>query len=419
MKLLFLTPQLPYPPHQGTSIRNLNVIRGLASRHVIDLLTFGDRAALGASPLCTYCRRVELANAPTRSLLKRAIETLVSPLPDMARRLDSPALSARLAETLTADHYDVIQLEGIEMAPFWEREVKRQNAVASTEAAARPRAVFDDHNAEYVLQRTAFEADRKRAARWHAALYSHLQWQKLAHYERDLCLAVDAVAAVSQKDSAALTALDPRIKPVVIPNGVDVQYYLPSTGVSARPLAEVSTVFTGKMDFRPNVDAAVWFAEEILPSLRHQIPLAHVSFVGQKPSARVRALIALPGVHITGWVADTRPYIADAAVYVVPLRMGGGTRLKVLEAMAMGKAIVSTTLGAEGIDCVPGRDLLLADEAGEFAQAVAALIQSPERRLELGAHARRLVEDKYDWAKLVPHFEDIYSRFDTPRTNVL
>jgi glycosyltransferase involved in cell wall biosynthesis len=162
------------------------------------------------------------------------------------------------------------------------------------------------------------------------------------------------------------------------------------------------------MDFRPNVDAAIWFSEDILPTLRRMIPFAHISFVGQQPNRTVRALATRPGVEVTGWVADTRPYIADAAVYAVPLRMGGGTRLKVLEAMAMGKAIVCTSLGAEGIECMPGRDLVIADRAEDFAQAVGSLIRDPVRRKELGANARKLVEEKYDWQKIVPKFDEIY-----------
>ncbi len=413
MKLLFLTPQLPYPPQQGTTIRNFNILKVLAPRHEIHLLSFGRPEELEDSPLPEFCRCIEIAPPPRRSFSQRAFETFLSPLPDMARRLNSPALADKFAALLRAEKYDVIQIEGIEMALFW-LQVTRWNVAGSKSNLQRSNldlatTVFDDHNAEYVLQKTTCEADRQRVNRLHGALYSYIQWHKLAKFERDLCLRAQNIAAVSQTDARALSLLDARIKPVVIPNGVDIAHYIPSTEVCAEPLAEFSTVFTGKMDFRPNVDAALWFANDILPMLRREIPLAHVSFVGQKPSASVQALKTRPGVEVTGWVADTRPYIADAAVYVVPLRMGGCTRLKVLEAMAMGKAIVSTTLGAEGIECVPGRDLNLADRAEEFVRAVAALIRDPARRQELGANARKLAEEKYDWAKIVPQFETIYA----------
>ncbi|MGB8643954.1 MAG: glycosyltransferase [Anaerolineae bacterium] len=433
MKLLLLTPQLPYPPHQGTTIRNFNILKGLAARHEIHLLSFGEPEELADSPLPQYCKRIEIVAPPVRTLMQRAVETFLSPLPDMARRLHSPTMTAKYARLQSENRYDVIQIEGIEMAPYWSQSSHRPQATGhrsqatshtlqatghqlqapgNLEPATRnlqPVPVFDDHNAEYVLQKTAYEADRKNARRLHAALYSYIQWHKLARFERELCLRAGHVVAVSQYDANAIHHLDPRIQPVVIPNGVDVEYYIPSTEVCAKPLADLSAVFTGKMDFRPNIDAATWFAHEILPALRREIPLAHISFVGQKPSPRVQALADEPGVEVTGWVPDTRPYIADAAVYAVPLRMGGGTRLKVLEAMAMGKAIVSTTLGAEGIEYIRDRDLVIADGPEEFARAIAALLRNPDRRRELGANARKLAEEKYDWNKLVPLFETLYA----------
>lgn len=414
MKLLFITPQLPYPPQQGTTIRNYNIIKELGPRHEIHLLSFGRVETLGGSPLNELCSRIEIMDPPKRSNSRRAFETLASPFPDMARRLNSRALADKLADMLRTENYDVIQIEGIEMASNWLQASESNESMANglsgeiMESRPRPTILFDDHNAEYVLQKSAFESDRNRAGRLHAAAYSYIQWHKLEKFEREICLQAKNVTVVSENDAKAIAMLGSGIHPIVIPNGVDISHYVPSSEVCAKPLADISIVFTGKMDFRPNTDAAIWFAREILPVIRRLIPLAHISFVGQKPNSQVRALAALPGVEVTGWVADTRPYIADAAVYAVPLRMGGGTRLKVLEAMAMGKGIVSTTLGAQGIECMPGRDLIVADRAEDFAQAVVGLIRDPKRRQELGTNARKLVEEKYDWRKIVPRFEAIY-----------
>lgn len=406
MKILFLTPQVPYPPHQGTTLRNFNLIKYLAPLHEIHLLSFGRPAELVDSPLGEYCARVELVAPPSRSMWTRAYETFLSPLPDMARRLHSPELILRLSTMLREQLYDVIQIEGIEMAGAW---MKRTGGHGPADTR-RAIVLFDDHNAEWVLQKTAYETDRRHPRRWHGALYSWIQWHKLAAFERAVCREADAVVAVSGHDARAIRSLDSRIEPVVIPNGVDVEYYVPSQEVCAKPLAELSVVFTGKMDFRPNVDAALWFSDRVLPALRREIPLAHVSFVGQKPSPRVLALKARDGVEVTGWVPDTRPFIADAAVYAVPLRMGGGTRLKVLEAMAMGKPIVSTRRGVEGIECADGRDVMLADTPEEFARAVAELLRDPAKARELGANARQRAQDTYDWRKLAPRFNEIYAR---------
>lgn len=410
MKLLFLTPQLPYPPHQGTTLRNFNILKQLAPRHEIHLLSFGTPNEFENSPLLEFCARIEIAPVPFRSTIQRALETFFHPLPDMARRLHSQALSQKLVTLLREHQYDLVQIEGIEMANAW-MDCGRQTAdhAATSSVVRRPPSVlFDDHNAEWMLQKTAHDTDRRNPKRWHAALYSYIQYNKLKHFERAVCLASNAVVSVSQQDADAVAALDARIKPVVIPNGVDCEYYVPSEEVCAKPLAELSVVFTGKMDFRPNVDACIWFADEILPALRNEIPLAHVSFVGQKPSTAILSLQERKGIEVTGFVADTRPYIADAAVFAVPLRMGSGTRLKVLEAMAMGKAIVSTSFGVSGIECENGREVVIADDAREFAKAIALLMRDPEQARELGRNARQLAVEKYDWQKLIPKFEKIY-----------
>lgn len=396
MRLLFLTPQLPYPPHQGTTIRNFNIIKHLAPRHEITLLSFGTTEELqNAEPLRALCRRIATVPYPTRTMARRALTTLFSPLPDMALRLQSAEMHHQVAAILRDEQFDVVQVEGIEMARY-----------------VHSKFVFDDHNAEYVLQRTAFESDARQVTRWHAALYSLIQWKKLARYERAVCHHADHIVACSEADADAIRALlksqsairNPQFPIAVIPNGVDVAHFVPSDDGCAKPLM----VFVGKMDFRPNVDAMTWFCAEILPRIRAEIPRAHITIVGQKPAPRITVLRQQPGVAVTGWVPDPRPYIADAAVYVVPLRMGSGTRLKVLEAMAMGKAIVSTTRGVEGIDLVPGRAALLADTPDAFARAVMELLREPERRRALGRAARTLAESKYDWRKIVPKFEQVY-----------
>ena len=171
-------------------------------------------------------------------------------------------------------------------------------------------------------------------------------------------------------------------------------------------------VFTAKMDFRPNVDAVLWFAQEVLPLIRQEVPEARFWVVGKDPHPRLAPLADDPGVRLTGWVEDVRPFIAAAAVYAIPLRIGGGTRLKVLEAMAMGKAIVSTTLGCEGFDLVPGQELVIADTPEVFARAVLALLADPERRARIGRAARRFAGSRYDWRMIVPRLERVYETQD-------
>jgi len=404
MKILFLTPQLPYPPHQGTTIRNYHLMRELAARHEVHLLSFavtpsgaGSAAELAREGL-PFCASVRLLPPPARTMRDRAVATLLSPLPDMGLRLASAPFHEQLAEVLRREPFDVVQGEGIEMAPYLLQ--------AARLPAPRPRLIFDDHNAEYVLQRRAFETDLRHPARWIGALYSFIQWQKLRRYERRACRAADAVVAVSAADAAALGRLVPSLRVAVVPNGVDLTYWQPKTDTS--DTAPLTLVFTGKMDFRPNVDAVLWFAQQVLPRIRQRLPGVRFFVVGQSPHKRLASLADDAAITVTGYVDDVRPYVAAAGVYVVPLRIGGGTRLKVLEAMAMGKALVSSTLGCEGIGVEDGREVCLADTPEAFAERVVALLQDPAQRRMLGQRARQFVEERYDWRALAPLLERVY-----------
>ncbi|MBC7262548.1 MAG: glycosyltransferase, partial [Chloroflexi bacterium] len=323
-----------------------------------------------------------------------------SPRPDIAHRLSSPLFTQKLEEELKESEPDVIQVEGLEMAQYglWARQLASEELLL----------VYDAHNAEYLLQQRIFEADAHRPRRWLGALYSFIQWQKLRRYEALVCRQAQRVIACSAADAKALARLIPGLEAIMIPNGVDTQYYRPHV-VAALPLGSQAMVFTGKMDFRPNVDAVLWFCTEVLPIIRHVLPDAHFYIVGKNPHPRLAPLRNLPGVTITGFVEDVRPYIAAAAVYVVPLLTGGGTRLKVLEAMAMGKAVVSTTLGCEGIHVAPGQDVVLADEPSDFAAQVLALLQNGTWREQLGRAARTFVERYFDWNIVAAPLEQAYA----------
>jgi len=420
-RVLILTPQFPYPPHQGTTIRNYNLIAGLARRHEVHLLSFGDPGQCQDTPLSQVCRSVQVVPAPQRTTRQRLAGLLFSGLPDMAQRLPSTGFRAALDATLERKDPDVVQVEGIELAQYLLHVAARRGS------QQRPRLIFDDHNAEYVLQQRACETDARqlwprrkedneieragapgtmgRGRRRAGAVYSFGQWRRLRGYERRACLAADRVVAVSDADAGALRALVPGMEPVVVPNGVDMDFYGAATPPLAGGPGPCDLIFTGKMDFRPNVDAALWFAHNVLPLIRREAPDARFWIVGQNPHPRLASLPAGMAVELTGWVEDVRPYIAAAAAYVVPLRIGGGTRLKILEAMAMGKAMVSTTLGCEGFEVVDGQELLIADEPSEFAAAVLQLLRQPETRERLGRAARRFAGSRYDWRMIVPKLE--------------
>lgn len=419
-RLLFLTPQIPYPPHQGTTIRNYNLIAHLAQDYEVHILSFrhADDEHPENSPLARYCAVVDTVPAPRRSKSRRLVTTLLHPAPDMAHRLNSEELQARLGMLLEQYRYDAVQIEGIEMAPYglwlashplW--RLARVKEDRPEIPIGRPRLVFDDHNAEYVLQQRAWETDSQRPSRWHAAGYSLIQWRKLRRYEVAVCRHADRVVAVSEADRQALLDLDPGLRVTVVPNGVDLGYYGAydrQSDPQAPDYGPDAIIFTGKMDYRPNIDAVTWFAEEVLPLVRQQVPDARFVVVGKQPHERVVKLGALPGVTITGWVPDIRAHIAAAAVYVVPMRIGGGTRLKVLEALAMRRAVVSTHVGAEGFPLTGQEALAFADEPGRFAETVVALLGDRQWRERLGNAGRAFVEANYGWQAIVPRMKSLY-----------
>ncbi len=397
MRILLLTPQRPYPPHQGTTLRNFNLVKELAKRHTVCVLTFlePDQNPDDSGPLNDLCEWVEAIPAPQRSLSTRLKQLLTSRRPDMSWRLWSPRLNQRLAARLREKPFDVVEIEGFEMTPY-----------LSTIEAVQPKPLitYDAHNAEWILQKRACLTDLKNPLRWPAALYSWMQWQRLRQTEADLLRRTAHTIAMSAQDKVALRDLVFDAPITIIPNGVDLAAYSQFDGL---PIY-YDLLFTGKMDFRPNVDAMLWFGQQVLPLIQKQRPGTTLAIVGQRPHPRLNVLQDRPGVAITGYVDDVRPYIAGTSVYVAPLRLGGGTRLKLLEAMAMGKAIVSTTVGAEGFPVGHREELVLADEPEAFAREVLDLLASPSRRKKLGAAGKAFAQASYGWDTLVPQLEKVY-----------
>ncbi len=407
-KILILTPQLPYPPQQGTSLRNFHIIRGLTERHQISLLSFledNQTADLQANePLFVLCKQIKTTPVPVRSKGKRVQQMLTTRLPDMAHRLYTTEFAAILRQLLRQTSFDIVQIEGVELARYL--PVIRAESPAS-------RIVFDDHNAEAELQRRNMETDWRIPRRWPAAVYSWVQAARLAKFESWACVAADWVTAVSEADVVHLHTLlkrrgvEAQRKPItVVPNCIDTrQYTLPEDDASF----SFDLVFSGKMDYRPNIDAVLWFADAVWPQILAKRPLTTWAVVGQKPHARLDRLRALPGVTVTGWVDSVQPYLAGARVYIMPFRVGSGTRLKLIEAMASGLAIVSTRIGAEGFPVTQGQEIVLADSEEEMATAVLELLARPDKRAAIGERAAHFAQN-YDWRLVIPQFEVIYNQ---------
>lgn len=399
MRALFLTPQLPSPPRQGTQIRNYHLIRAAAAAHQVDLLSFvrtGEDLHLG-HPLLDICRLVKTVPAPHRGRWSRLRTLATSSEPDLAQRLASRDYAATLRSMLRANSYDVVQVEGLEMAGY----IPTIKAESPNSAV-----VFDDHNVEHLLQARAAAVDARRLPAWPRALYSVIQWQKLKRYESWACVHANAVLAVSEADARALRGLGITAPVTVVPNCIDVQHYRRPPDVDRDP---ATLLFTGTMDYRPNVDAVRWFVSAVLPRVLARRPEVGFHVVGRSPAPSVLELGRKhPSVQVAGTVEDVRPYFSKSTVFVAPIRMAGGARLKILEALAMELPVVATSVGAEGIDLVSGKEILLADTADAFAAAVLRLLDDPAVGRQLAIAGRRAVEQRYHRSRLAPRLLRVY-----------
>lgn len=401
MRILFLTAQLPEPQHAGGALRINGLMRAVhAAGHEVHVLAFAEpeQLRLHGPALKHFCASVQpVPPPPRRTALRRLRDLLLTASPDMQHRYESPQYAARLANQLRETAYDLVQIESLEMATYLP-VIKR--------VCPELPVIYDAFNAEYELQHSMYEAERHSLQRAIGALYSLAQWRRLTRFERQVCLGVRHVVAVSEADAAALQRLAPGASISVVPNGIDASLY--STTDTTLALGTSALVFTGSMSYRPNVDAALWFADDILGRIRARVPAAKFFIVGSSPHPRLDALRERQDVQITGWVPDVNPFLHAAAIYVVPMRMGSGTRLKLLQAMAAGKAVVATPMGAQGLHVRDGVELRLAKTAEAFAQITAELLEDPAQRLALGAAASAYVRAHYDWSVIAPRLLQLY-----------
>ncbi len=400
MKTLLLTPDLPYPSESGAAIRNMGIIRGLSGAgHRISLLSFAEQPPAAANPLFQLCQRVEAVPLPHHGKLKRIVKLFSSRQADMEFRLASAEFRQTLRRRLQEEAFDLIQFSGIELGsclPLIQANKKEA------------KIVYDALNAEAELQRVVAQVDRAVFRRLPAAIYSSIQSARLEGFERAICRGVDATIAVSDEDRSFLR--EHNGAPIfVMPNGITVADYKPPAITAREPLL---LVFSGKMDYRPNVDAVEWFHSAIFPLVRAQLPQARLLIVGRNPHQRLESLAADRSLRVTGWVESVQPFLQAAAIYVVPLRMGSGTRLKILQAMAARCAVVSTSIGAAGLNADALNALAIADDAAAFARAIISLLDDERRRRELGELAQAQVSRYYDWSALIPRLLQAYAELN-------
>ncbi len=401
MRILFVSQIVPYPPHGGVLQRGFNLLRELGRHHEVDLLAFHHPDELPAGTaleqskreLGAFCRSVEyFALWPKQSFVHRLVAlafAAVYPRPFSVLAHRSGKLAARIEDLCLGPRPpDVVHLDTMALAPY------------ARNCGTVP-VVVTHHNVESQLMQRRAEHERG----WLQKFYVRLQAKRLRSYEEANSGKFPVNIMVSESDAETLRGICPRARMEVIPNGVDTEYFHPRWGSETPTL-----IFTGGMNMFANRDGVDWFLVEVWPLVKRRVSGVRFIAIGQRPSPLLMEVVAKDGsVEAPGFVQDVRPWVERAAVYVVPLRVGGGTKLKVLDAMAQGKAIVCTTLGAEGIEVKDAEEMLIADSAHDFAERIVQLLGAADERLRLGRAAREKVEERYSWGILGRRLAEVYA----------
>ncbi|HTU66396.1 MAG TPA: glycosyltransferase family 4 protein [Steroidobacteraceae bacterium] len=396
MKILAVTTRSPWPLHEGRALRTYNILREIARNHEVHLATFlqAQEEVDGLHEMRKFCAEVYgeplYLDSPRRELLVDLAADVVDAAPILASKYRRAAMRAKIAEWLRTKNIDVLHLDMLHLGEY-------------VPLAGRTPVVLVQHNVEAVIIQRRIETTKNALAR----AYLKYQHRKLETYEKRICESVDEVVTVSDLDSEQLRKLAPGGSYTAVPNGVDSNYF-ETKRIAKKPGA---LVYVGGLNWFPNLDAIRYFTAEILPRIQKRVPEVSLTVVGKLPSEAIAAEFKhLPNVRLTGTVDDVRPYIDEASAYVVPLRIGGGTRLKILDALSMSSALVSTAVGCEGLNVNPGEHLQVADEPQAFADAVVNVLSNPELARSLGAAGRARVCSHYDWPSIARRHEEVYAR---------
>lgn len=394
MRILYFSSHECWPRDTGAKLRDYYLASQLAARCPVTYLGLRDPSKPSPEPPPPESGFAAYRLAPRESTytVSKLIRGLIGPTPLTVLNYSSASACSALAEILQAGSFDAVQMEGVHLSAY---------LPVIRAAASRPVILADWHNIESEILH--------RYARVHASplrrVYAWRTANLLERTETRFLAACDVHTVTSERERARLQAGDPAAEIHVIPNGVDVQSFGVTEADPGAP--RTSLLFAGSMDYSANIDAAVWFVNRMWPELRRQHPELSFAIVGRDPTPEVRAL-AGDRVQVTGTVPDVRPYYSGALAAVVPLRFGSGTRLKILEAMAAGIPVISTKLGAEGLDLEDGTHLLLADSENEMIAAVSRLATSPELWLRLSRAGREVVSRLYDWRTLTENLYRIH-----------
>lgn len=367
-------------------------MRLLAERHRVDLLSFVKfpEEYEYAAELEKYCRSVRLFNVAENNskpvILKSLFRSIFSDKPFVALKYDSAAMRHAIREAVSSGDIDLVHLD---LAPLG----------CYIDLVNGAKVVLNAHNVESHLLLRRAENEGNFWSRW----FWSAQQGRYEAFERRLARQVQHILCCSEIDRSLFARMAPETPATVIPNGVDTRYFAPFDSTEVHP---DKFVFVGGMNYYPNQDAIQWFDREVMPGILSERPDFTLHVIGRREGAL--ELRHKGRIVFHGYVEDIRPHIHDAAAMVVPLRIGGGTRLKVLNAMAMGKTVVSTTIGAEGLRAADGKNIMLADDSAAFAAAVLKVAGDLEMRREIGPKARQFILDNYDWGRIGESLNEVY-----------
>ena len=397
--LLFLSLRFPYPPQRGDRIRAYYFIKELSKKHNISLISFfeSEKEIEQIDELRKYCSQVEVIKfSKIRAYFNLTLYSLSSK-PFQVGYWYSPDMRKMIDKLVESNDFDIIHAQFFRMAQYVTKYTDYPKVLDLTDALS-----LNLHR-------------RAQLDRGLSLPLVKLEERRVRRYEIEIVKNFDIGTVASELDQDYLLALDDSLKLAVIPMGVDHNYFTPSQDARNEFRSsdyKPQILFTGTMSYFPNYDAALYFCNEIFPLIKRDLPDVSFYVVGNNPHKKVRQ-IASNDVVVTGYVPDVRPYFADSAVFVCPLRSGSGIQAKNLEAMAMGVPIVTTSIGLEGLEAIPEKELFVADNPKDFANYVIRLIEEPELRREISENARKLVETKYSWPKIVKDLNQIYEQISS------
>lgn len=397
MKILIISDALPYPPDEGEKIRLFNIIKNLSKTHDISLITLiGAQHEKQFIPeLRKYCSRVNTVLLKKRSKFDHMpglIRYLISGEPLDNKFVFVDEMKRKIQELTYSESFDIVQIEHSIMAPY----IKAISVINSS------KKVLTLHNIVSLQYQRILKTEKNIGKK----IRTFINWIQMKKWETKFAMNFDLCVTMSDNEKKFLQSINPKLNIAVIPNGIDVENFKPLPD----NFRTNNLLYIGKMDYQPNVDAVLYFIKEIFPVIKRKTKNIKFIIVGSNPAKEIKQLENNKDIIVTGYVNDVRPFYEQCALSVVPLRAGGGTRLKILESMAFGRPVISTSIGCEGLHVCNNENIIISDKPEEFARKTIELLQNVNFREKISKNGRNLVEHNYSWGSIAKKQIQIYEK---------